>query len=50
MTIAKLAERARPRAMTINPRRSGYVTQAMVNRHGSFREALAVLNQEARHG
>ncbi|TCD00709.1 hypothetical protein EYB45_10980 [Erythrobacteraceae bacterium CFH 75059] len=30
------------------PRPSGYVTQAMIDRHGSYRAALAWLN--ARHG
>lgn len=44
MTLAKLSDR--PRAMTINPRRSGYVRQSDIDRHGSFRAALAVLNQE----
>jgi len=34
-----------PRAILQHtPRKSGYVTQADINRHGSFRAALACLN------
>ena len=29
------------------PRRSGYVTQALINEHGSFRSALDALNAKA---
>lgn len=28
-------------------RKTGYVTQALINRHGSYAKALAVLNGEA---
>lgn len=36
----------KPRAMlTHTPRRSGFVTQEMINQYGSFRAALAVLNR-----
>ena len=28
------------------PRPSGYVTQALINEHGSFREALEWLNKQ----
>lgn len=30
------------------PRPSGYVTQALINEHGSFRKALEWLNKQAR--
>lgn len=50
MTLATTYERSqRPRAIYESgrtPRRSGFVTQAMINQHGSFRAALAVLNGE----
>lgn len=36
------------RAMLLHtPRPSGFVTQALINEHGSFRAALAVLNAQA---
>lgn len=48
LPIAKLADGRpawTPRALTLNPRRSGYVTQALINEHGSFRAALEWLNR-----